>query len=280
LERFLRHLVVYFEKRLQHEQFDATVEEHDQPCLGKEERVIFIKVILKLLDRGQYSKDNSLAETVSIATSILSYVEPTLVLPFVATNFQLALETTTATHQLKNAVTSVAFSGRALLLCSLCSSQSDDSSVIDSFSDLIVTSLSNALLGMDANDPPKTIATMQLIGSIFSNLATVGANDDVPAFLQSTTLSNWLDEFFSRLFSVLQNLESSSPINEGYQTSFTSGTFLAEDSSYYFCMLEILLGKLSKPLFDQVLHPYLNVATLPCTVSMNFQSCTCFLHLH
>jgi proteasome activator subunit 4 len=280
LERFLRHLVVYFEKRLQHEQFDATVEEHDQPCLGKEERVIFIKVILKLLDRGQYSKDNSLAETVSIATSILSYVEPTLVLPFVATNFQLALETTTATHQLKNAVTSVAFSGRALLLCSLCSSQSDDSSVVDSFSDLIVTSLSNALLGMDANDPPKTIATMQLIGSIFSNLATVGANDDVPAFLQSTTLSNWLDEFFSRLFSVLQNLESSSPINEGYQTSFTSGTFLAEDSSYYFCMLEILLGKLSKPLFDQVSHPYLNVATLPCTVSMNFQSCTCFLHLH
>ncbi|KAG2611165.1 proteasome activator subunit 4-like isoform X2 [Panicum virgatum] len=251
LERFLRHLVVYFEKRLQLEQFDATVEEHDR--LGKEERVIFIKVILKLLDRGQYSKDNSLAETVSIATSILSYVEPTLVLPFVTTNFQLALETTTATHQLKNAVTSVAFSGRALLLCSLCSSQSDDSSVVDSFSDLIATSLSNALLGMDANDPPKTIATMQLIGSIFSNLATVGANDDAPAFLQSTTLSNWLDEFFSRLFSVLQNLESSSPINEGYQTSFMSGTFLAEDSSYYFCMLEILLGKLSKPLFDQSL---------------------------
>ena len=74
---------------------DATVEEHDR--LGKEERVIFIKVILKLLDRGQYSKDNSLAETVSIATSILSYVEPTLVLPFVATNFQLALETVSLT---------------------------------------------------------------------------------------------------------------------------------------------------------------------------------------
>ena len=74
---------------------DAMVEEHDR--LGKEERVIFIKVILKLLDRGQYSKDNSLAETVSIATSILSYVEPTLVLPFVATNFQLALETVSLT---------------------------------------------------------------------------------------------------------------------------------------------------------------------------------------
>lgn len=74
-----------------------TVEEHDQPCLGKEERAVFVKVILKLLDRGQYSKDNSLAETVSVATSILSYVEPTLILPFVATNFQIALETVSLT---------------------------------------------------------------------------------------------------------------------------------------------------------------------------------------
>lgn len=78
---------------------------------------------------------------------------------------------TTATHQLKNAVTSVAFSGRALLLSSLCSTQSGDSSMIDTLYDLIVTSLSNALLGMDANDPPKTVATMQLIGSIFSNVS-------------------------------------------------------------------------------------------------------------
>lgn len=83
----------------------------------------------------------------------------------------IVFKQTTATHQLKNAVTSVAFSARALLLSSLCSSQSDDSSVADSFSDLIVISLSNALLGMDANDPPKTIATMQLIGSIFSNVS-------------------------------------------------------------------------------------------------------------
>ncbi|XP_066369880.1 proteasome activator subunit 4-like isoform X2 [Miscanthus floridulus] len=279
LERFLRYLVVYFEERLQHEQFGMAVEDHDQSYLGKEERSVFVKAILKLLDRGQYSKDSSLAETVSVATSVLSYIEPTLVLPFVAKNFQLALETTTATHQLKNAVTSVAYSGRALLLCSLCSSQSDDSSVVDSFSDLVVASLSNALLGMDANDPPKTIATMQLIGSIFSNLAVVGVSDDVPIFLRSTTLSNWLDEFFSRLFSVLQNLESSSPINEGYQSSFMSGTFLVEDSPYYFCMLEILLGKLSKSLFNQSLKriaKFVNANILPgATSEVGLLCCAC-----
>uniref|UniRef100_A0A0E0E157 Proteasome activator complex subunit 4 C-terminal domain-containing protein n=1 Tax=Oryza meridionalis TaxID=40149 RepID=A0A0E0E157_9ORYZ len=258
---------------------EALDDKHNQFCLGKEERCGFVKVVLKLLDRGQYSKDDSLADTVSIATSILSYVEPSLVLPFVATNFQLALETTTATHQLKNAVTSVAFSGRTLILSSLCSSQSDDSSTADTLNDLIVTSLSNALLGMDANDPPKTIATMQLIGSIFSNLATAGFSDDVPAFLQTSYLSEWLDEFFCRLFSVLQNLESSSPINEGYQSSIMSGTFLVEDSPYYFCMLEIVLGKLSKPLFNQSLKKiakFVNANILPgATSEVGLLCCAC-----
>lgn len=80
----------------------------------------------------------------------------------------------TATHQLKAAVTSVAFAGRSLFLTSLSSSpvKPDDVGGADGFIDLLMISLSNALLGMDANDPPKTLATMQLIGSIFSNVST------------------------------------------------------------------------------------------------------------
>lgn len=80
----------------------------------------------------------------------------------------------TATHQLKSAVTSVAYAGRALFLTSLSSStvKLDDNSSEESFIDLLVESLSNALLGMDANDPPKTLASMQLIGSIFSNVSS------------------------------------------------------------------------------------------------------------
>lgn len=50
-------------------------------------------MVLKLIDRGQYSKNESLADTVAAATSILAYVEPSLVLPFVASRFHLALET-------------------------------------------------------------------------------------------------------------------------------------------------------------------------------------------
>ena len=80
----------------------------------------------------------------------------------------------TATHQLKIAVMSVAFVGCSLLLTSLSASSSKQVDVGgggDTFMDLMAVSLSNALLGMDANDPPKTLATMQLLGSIFSNVS-------------------------------------------------------------------------------------------------------------
>jgi proteasome activator subunit 4 len=67
---------------------------------------------------------------------------------------------------------SVAFAGRSLCLTSLSTrgKQEDCGGGDDAYVDLLTISLSNALLGMDANDPPKTLATMQLIGSIFSNV--------------------------------------------------------------------------------------------------------------
>lgn len=78
----------------------------------------------------------------------------------------------TATHQLKSAVTSIAFSGRSLLFTSL-SHINTSSAGDDSFADLLMVSLSNALLGMDANDPPKTSATIQLVGSLFSSVSAL-----------------------------------------------------------------------------------------------------------
>lgn len=142
----------------------------------------------------------------------------------------------TATHQLKTAVTSVAYAGRALFLASLSSNPctTDDLGSADALTNVLLISLTNALLGMDANDPPKTLATMQLIGSIFSNvstklssymftasetcflillfvlwlqLAALDDNGDGPAFLADISFSEWLDEFLCRLFSLLLHLE-------------------------------------------------------------------------
>uniref|UniRef100_A0A5B7B961 Putative proteasome activator subunit 4 n=2 Tax=Davidia involucrata TaxID=16924 RepID=A0A5B7B961_DAVIN len=255
LERFLLYLVIMFQKRLQHEQWNEDNSKQADLCLGPSERASFVNVVLKLIDRGQYSKNEHLSETVAATTSILSYVEPSLVLPFLASRFHMALETMTATHQLKTAVTSVAFAGRSLFLTSLSSSsvKPDDAGGAGGFIDLLMISLSNALLGMDANDPPKTLATMQLIGSIFSNMATLEDNMDESLFMSTIRFSEWLDEFLCRLFSLLLHLEPSSVVNEGLHSSATSGTFLVEDGPYYFCMLEILLGRLSKSLYNQAL---------------------------
>ncbi|XP_062170630.1 proteasome activator subunit 4-like [Alnus glutinosa] len=254
LERFLFHLVIQFQKRLLHEQ--QNIENSTQPelCLGRSERKYFVNVVLKLIDRGQYSKNEHLSETVAAATSILSYVEPSLVLPFVASRFHMALETMTATHQLKIALMSVAFVGRSLFLTSR-SAPVDPVDIDggDMFTDLLMVSLSNALLGMDANDPPKTLATMQLIGSIFSNLASSDDNTDELSFMPMIRFSEWLDEFLCRLFSLLLHLEPSSVTNEGLHSSATSGTFLVEHGPYYYCMLEILLGRLSTSLYNQAL---------------------------
>ncbi|XP_050236349.1 proteasome activator subunit 4 [Mercurialis annua] len=255
LERFLLYLVITFQKRLQNEQQSTDDNRQAELYLGGLERTNFVNVLLKLIDRGQYSKNEHLSETVAATTSILSYVEPSLVLPFIASRFHLALETMTATHQLKTAVMSVAFAGRSLFLTALSASAREVEVGVDDepLLDLLMISLSNALLGMDANDPPKTLATLQLIGSIFSNIATLDDDNNDLSIMPMSRFSEWLDEFLCRLFSLLQHLEPSSVLNEGLHSSATSGTFLVEDGPYYYCMLEILLGRLSKSLYNQAL---------------------------
>ncbi|XP_042004596.1 proteasome activator subunit 4-like [Salvia splendens] len=277
LERLLFHLVNTFQKRLQHEQLSKDSSKQSGLSLTQSERVDFVKTVLKLIDRGQYSKNEHLSETVATATSILSYVEPSLVLPFLASRFHMALETMTATHQLKSAVASVAFAGRPLFLTSLTAFPMDHGS--DSFADLLMISLSNALLGMDANDPPKTLATMQLLGSIFSNMSTVDDDITEGSLLPSFCFSEWLDEFLCRLFSLLQHLEPSSVLNEGTHTPSTSGTFLVEEGPYYFCMLEILLGRLSASLYKQALKKiskFVTTSILPGAIAeIGLLCCAC-----
>ncbi|KAL5729683.1 hypothetical protein ACHQM5_002598 [Ranunculus cassubicifolius] len=282
LERFLRFLVITFQKRLQSEQLNIDGSRRAEQFLGKLERTSFVEVVLKLINRGQYSKNQSLAETVAAATSILSYVEPSLVLPFIASRFHMALETMTATHQLTTAVMSVAFSGRVLYLAGFSSSfEKENPGTSNEFIDLLIIALSNALLGMDANDPPKTIASMQLIGSIFSNISEINDKADEQSVIPAINFSEWLDEFFCRLFSLLQHLEPTSTLNEGIHTSATSGTFLVEDGPYYFCMLEIILGKLSKPLYSQALKKvskFVKTSILPGAIAEVGLLCCAFVH--
>lgn len=87
LAHFLFFLLTYFCCR------NTSSSRQPELFLGRSERTYFVTVVLKLIDRGQYSKNEHLSETVAAAASILSYVEPSLVLPFVASRFHMALET-------------------------------------------------------------------------------------------------------------------------------------------------------------------------------------------
>lgn len=67
--------------------------EQSELFITQVDKVSFVNTVLKLIDRGQYSKNDQLSETVSTTTSILSYIEPSLVLPFLVSRFHMALET-------------------------------------------------------------------------------------------------------------------------------------------------------------------------------------------
>ncbi|XP_042003843.1 proteasome activator subunit 4-like [Salvia splendens] len=215
--------------------------------LTKSERVYFVNTILKLIDRGQYSKNEHLSETVATATSILSYVEPSLVLPFLASRFYMALETMTATHQLKSTVASVAFAGRSLFLASLTALPMDNGS--DSFAESAVASVA--------------FARRSLLLTSLTALPMDNGSDPY-ANLLMTSLSNALLGMKALIYHQLQGL-----------------TFLVKEGPYYFCMLEILLGRLSASLYMQALKKiseFVTTSILPGAIAEIGLLCSACVH--
>lgn len=52
-----------------------------------------MKAMLRLIDRGQYSKTPALANTAANAASALAFVEPYAVLPLLVSRFYTAMDT-------------------------------------------------------------------------------------------------------------------------------------------------------------------------------------------
>ncbi|XP_078162594.1 proteasome activator subunit 4-like isoform X3 [Carex rostrata] len=249
LDYFLWYLVDSFKKRLSREISDTNKGKEDIH-LGKPERESFVKTVLRLMEKGQYSKNEDLTDTVTTAVSILSYVEPSLILPFISSRFQLALETTTAIHQLNIALSSVSAAGRAFLLYSSPANSTD----LKEFNNLVKKFLSVALVALDANDPPKTCRAMELICSVFSNIPTAGLMENEIMLNKIFCLSDWLDEFLCRLFCLLRNMDSDNIVHDGLRVPTAKPTFICQENSCYYLMLQILLSRLSHPLFKQAME--------------------------
>lgn len=80
------------------------------------------------------------------------------------------------THQLQTAVTSLALVSRAIILASAKEEGTEHSHMLDTESattlkDTLVMAMFSTLMGLDANDPPKTLATMQFYCSVLSSVS-------------------------------------------------------------------------------------------------------------
>ncbi|KAG6411681.1 hypothetical protein SASPL_129765 [Salvia splendens] len=234
--------------------------------LTKSERVYFVNTILKLIDRGQYSKNEHLSETVATATSILSYVEPSLVLPFLASRFYMALETMTATHQLKSTVASVAFAGRSLFLASLTALPMDNGS--DSFAESAVASVA--------------FARRSLLLTSLTALPMDNGSDPY-ANLLMTSLSNALLGYFlySKTWNLVVYFSGAAGMKALIYHQLQGLTFLVKEGPYYFCMLEILLGRLSASLYMQALKKiseFVTTSILPGAIAEIGLLCSACVH--
>ena len=61
-------------------------------ALGPAERAAFVKTLMRLIERGQYSKNSSLTSTVGSSACLLAFVEPSLMLPYIVSTFDTALD--------------------------------------------------------------------------------------------------------------------------------------------------------------------------------------------
>ncbi|CAI5457523.1 unnamed protein product [Closterium sp. Yama58-4] len=241
----------------------------------------FIRLLTRFIhNRALFSKSPTLSAVASRVAASLSYLAPRVTLPVVLESFQGALTTVTATHQLESALSTLALSVRPLLLAAA-QIPSDQDSALDSMEvdesgavgvgeggngmgtwqemigrarEVVSEALVATLPGIDANDPPKTLATLHLYLSVFSSIGPIG--DEESPFALSIDWSTWLEDFLSRLFSLFSHLESAAPTATVASTAAgTERSFLMKEAegSTFRSTISILFARLSPPLLNQVL---------------------------
>ncbi|CAI5465839.1 unnamed protein product [Closterium sp. Yama58-4] len=253
---------------------------HAASSLSPATTTAFIRLLTRLIhNRALFSKSPTLSAVASRVAASLSYLAPRVTLPVVLESFQGALTTVTATHQLESALSTLALSVRPLLLAAA-QPPSDQDSALDSMEvdgsgavghgegggmgtwqemigrarEVVSEALVATLPGIDANDPPKTLATLHLYLSVFSSVGPIG--DEESPFALSIDWSAWLEDFLSRLFSLFSHLESAAPTATVASTAAgAERSFLMKEAegSTFRSTVSILFARLSPPLLNQVI---------------------------
>lgn len=186
--------------------------------LGEEATDAFSADVSRLVARAQFSKRSDLARTAVAAAAGFSFIAPRRLLPLVVARFEAALEALTATHQLVAAIETLSACVRPLLCA--------PADLVDPFGEgpaesrlsappaaLLAAALQAVIPGIDANDPPKTLATLRFFVSALSNLGVLADDDDdgVPPAAAGLQLpiawGEWADAVLARIFALLENCD-------------------------------------------------------------------------
>lgn len=222
--------------------------------LSSETRMIIVKLVMRLALKGQSGKDSIMRRYSCQVLSMLANIEPHIVLPEVERHFVTALETITAAKQYGNAIQTLSLCVRPILLAGI-PPQKDYSMDTEDASDTvwrlngiqcIRTALISTLPGIDANDPPKSLAVFRLYCCV---LSCVGPCDDVHRCLYS---EEWVVDLLARIFTVLSNLDS--PGSGGEHTGNPGSqqeeeaSFLLDGNSMFRPLIELLFARVHKDL--------------------------------
>mmetsp|Transcript_1445 Transcript_1445/g.4175 ORF Transcript_1445/g.4175 Transcript_1445/m.4175 type:complete len:1599 (-) Transcript_1445:123-4919(-) len=223
--------------------------------LSVEQQRRFVVAILKMAERALHSKDSRMMETGCGVLQKAAYVAPDLVFPLVRDGFQKALESVTSTHLLVSAIHTLALCVRPLLSAPSSAVLNEDSSsgglpttLDESAKQLVAEGMMATLPGIDANDPSKTLACFRFYCNVFSNGPEGGQDGLVLPYMEE-----WLDEFLTRVFTMLSNLDSSGGGSQSYAagsagTAGGDGTFLLEGTSMFRPLMDLLFSHLPKDL--------------------------------
>eukprot|EP01012_Entosiphon_sulcatum_P009732 TRINITY_DN15559_c0_g1_i1.p1 TRINITY_DN15559_c0_g1~~TRINITY_DN15559_c0_g1_i1.p1 ORF type:complete len:1757 (+),score=279.53 TRINITY_DN15559_c0_g1_i1:49-5271(+) len=182
LSEFLKNFPLHIEKRLRCE----AKPDYNDRRLSVETRDALIKEFLPLCLTALYSKSGKMAQSAVLALRRLSLFDRDAVYPPLLELLRHTVSTVTEPHQIRTALECV-----GNLVSSLV--EYEDSSVLREFLPVILD-------GLEANDIPKTNATLQLLLVMLSSLTL---SNSANADSDDSTLEDWGAELLDRLLGML-----------------------------------------------------------------------------
>lgn len=217
--------------------------------LTVETRKKIVRLLMRLALKGQSGKDSSMRRNSSQVLSMLANIEPHVVLPEVQRHFFTALETITAARQYGNAIQTLSLCIRPMLIAGTkCDIEKDpERAPVELNSIQCIQDAMNATLpGIDANDPPKSLAVFRLYCCVLSCVGPL-REDGIGLYSEE-----WANDLLARTFAVISNVDS--PESGGEHMSHAGNkyeegsSFLLDGNSMFRPLMELLFARLPEEL--------------------------------